>query len=238
MKWLALSLETFESLPDISFSIKKPLFAASIVLKYAKRSSVLHATAELRAKIPVKSPTYYVVEVTSPKQLINKTSSTFSFSRIEERDETGRSERVTTVEGSRLMIEKIALDAVREESKAKFFDVKNESPVPILAHLFVLPAFQATKDAHARIYAGYICVGQRIQAIRIERHAQHDDREDDVETYVGKIISVPYALKESEWQSLPWAAKTGFEFDWDVSKRTIIAARFHVPIFGQLEIRS
>ena len=73
---------------------------------------------------------------------------------------------------------------------------------------------------------------------RIERHARHEGQTDAVETYIGKTISVPHALNEGAWQKLPWTAKTGFEFDWDIEKRTIAAARFHVPIFGQLEIKN
>lgn len=227
MKWLTLSLENFESTPDISFSIKKPLLAASVVLRYENRTDALYASAEARAKVPLKSALHYIVEATSKRREFG----TFSFSRIEERDETGRQERVSTTEGSTLTIAKKG-----QEPRAT--EIRNESPVPILAHLFVLPAFQQSRESQTRTYAGHVAIGARLQAVRIERRPPRDKRIGAVETYELKFVSVLHAVNEEAWLALPWDAKSGYEFDWDIAGRSIAAARFRLPIFGELEIRS
>ncbi len=239
LKWLALSPETFEKPSDISFSIEKPLFAASVVLNYLKTDGALHATAVLRAKIPIKGRLHYVIETQSEKRLTD--DSTFTFSRIEERDEAARNERVSTTDGAKLTIAKISSPTaknLRGSESVKSYEILNDSPAPLLAPLLVLPALQGSHDSGVALYAGHVSIGSRTQALRLERKASAGGEKNRIETYEGRLISVPHALSEDAWLALPWTSKKAFEFDWDVEKRTVLAARLRIPIIGSLEIRA
>lgn len=226
MKWLELSTHDFEPIPDIQFSFKKPLFAASVVLKYAKHGHGLHATAEVIAKIPIKGTLHYLIEAQSAR--IH--GEVFSFSVVKESDVTGGNLREIHAKGSTLSIKKSSHAGAVKES----IDIINISPVSILAHLFVLPAFRRARSSHTQIYAGHLVIGAKVQALRLERVSHAGE----IESYEGKFIHVPHAMTEHEWHKLPWSAKKGFEFDWNVEHGSIIAARFHVPIIGKIEIKT
>ncbi len=230
MKWLELSLEKFEPIPDISFAVKKSLFAASVVLKYSRAvgSSSIEATAEAQTRIPIKGELKYRVQAVFMQPQSAK--DIFSFSTVIERDVTAGSSRKIEAQGSALKITKSRVDGASE----KQIEIQSDSPVPILAHLFILPAFQQSRDETTDLYGAYISVGANIQAVRLQRIGKSAD----VETYVGKFMTVPRALDTAGWSALPWDSKKSFEFDWVVGQKTIGAARVTVPFFGQLEIKN
>jgi hypothetical protein len=241
VKWLEFSSDDFESIPDIQFSWKKPLIAASVVLKYEKTAAGLQSTAEVKAKIPIKGLFHYLIEARSAKSSAPRSGAgkrsngesandTFSFSDLKESDLSGGNRRETHAKGSTLSIKKSSPAGVVNES----VELINDSTSPILAPLFVLPAFRQTHDSRTSIYAGHIVVGAKIQALRIEKISHSGE----TESYEGKLISVLRALSEHEWGALPWESKKGFGFDWDLKNQTVSAARFSVPIFGQIEIKS
>lgn len=234
MNWLELSVEKFEPIPDISFSIKKPLFAASIVLTYSRAvgAQTITASSIATAKIPIKGALRFVVDVESAE------GPTFAFSNVSERDEVGGHAREIRANGSTLVMEKSGATAPTTKK------IQNDSPVPILAHLLILPAFQQSRTDQDKIYAGHIVVGTQVQAVRLERTSATADilgrtkYDFHVETYEGKFMSVAHALGADDFGNLPWESKKAFEFDWDVARKTITAARFSIPIFGKLEIKN
>ena len=231
MKWLTLSSEKFEPISDIQFSFKKPLFAASVILRFTQShghgvAGKIHAFASLKARIPLKGPLEYEIEALS-----SNAERLFGFSFIRENDVSGESSRETHVRG-----ETVEIDGVK-------VDVINDSPAPILAHVLTLPAFAQSHLKDEGLYGAHLMVGRRIQALRLERKrpAAHGSaptsRPSSLETYEGKLIKVPRALDEKSFNTLPWANRKGFEFDWDVDTKRIVAARFTVPIFGTIEIK-
>jgi hypothetical protein len=127
----------------------------------------------------------------------------------------------------------IAADEWLEIDGAKL-EVLNDSPVPILAHVLALPAFAQTHSADESVYAAHLMVGRRVQAMRLERKGPPTD---EIETYVGKLMTVGSAMSEKDFAALPWARHKGFEFDWNTTTKQLVAARFTVPIFGTLEIK-
>ncbi len=225
MKWLELSTDAFEPIPDIRFSWKKPLFAASVVLKYTKRAHGIHATAETIAKIPIKGSLHYLVEAQSAPL-----GEIFAFSLVKESDLGAGSYRKIHAKGTTLSIESSSDDGDTKET----VDISNLSPAPILAHVFILPAFQQTRDSRTHIYAGHVAVGAKDQALRIEKVSHLGE----IESYEAKLMNVEYALTEHEWHKLPWKSKKGFGFNWHVENRTVTSASFHVPIIGQIEIKA
>jgi hypothetical protein len=183
VKWLKLSVEEFEPIPNLQFSLKKPLLAASVILTYTQVTRrELSAHLEARAKIPFRDEFLYVADASTAKPTAAVSTAT----------------------------------------------------APVLDHLFSVPAFAQTRDSQTSLYAGYIAVGEKTQALRIERKSA--TTEVGIETYEGKLIHVTEALSEPEWAQLPWSSKKSFEFDWSVQSRTIVAARFAVPLVGKIEI--
>jgi hypothetical protein len=243
VKWLTLSLEKFEPIPDIQFSFKKPLFAASVVLKFTQthghlseadtrsathidaRGEVL-AFASLEARVPLKGLLHYTVEALS-----SRAGRVFGFSFIRESDVTGGSSREThvrTTDGR----ETLDVDGAK-------VDVINESPAPLLAHVLTLPAFVQTHSVEETLYGAHLMMGRRVQALRLERKGRaRSQNTHAVETYEGKLMTIAHALGEKEFEALPWATRKGFEFDWNAETKQIVAARFSVPIFGMIEIKA
>ncbi len=232
MKWLTLSSAKFEPIPDIQFSFKKPLFAASVVLRYSREgSSAVRGFVSLDARIPLKGPLGYQIEALSGAGRV------FGFEFIRESDVVGGSARESRVMHAGSDAEWLEVDGAR-------VDIVNESPAPIMAHVLALPAFAQTHTTDEALYAGHIMVGRKVQALRLMRigpaadalaRTKYDFR---VETYEGRLISVPRALDEEAFQQLAWGQRTPFEFDWDVEQRKVVAARFQVPIFGKFEIKA
>ena len=267
MKWLTLSPDKFEPIPDIQFSLKKPLFAASVLLRYTQvpaqdgdaRNEVLSYTS-LEAQIPIKGPMHYTVE-----SLSSRAGRNFGFTFVREGDVAGGTVRETHVRGiarelpagdaapvveaaptrSKKYVSPAAAIAADEwlEIDGAKLEVLNESPVPILAHVLALPAFAQTHSTDESVYAAHLMVGRRVQAMRLERKgpaAEALARTKDaffIETYVGKLMTVGGAMSEKDFNALPWGRHKGFEFDWNVETKQLVAARFTVPIFGTIEIK-
>lgn len=250
MKWLTLSPEKFEPIPDIQFSFRKPLFAASVVLRFTQshghqpavdtRSAThvdapgeVRAFASLTARVPLRGPLQYEVEALSSSALRS-----FGFSFIRESDVSAGRTRETHV--------RVVVDGVNARSSQTEVlevdgvkvDVINDSPVPILAHVLALPAFAQSRLGDETLYGAHVMVGRRVQALRLERMVPSSAKaSSSVETYEGKLMGVPRALGEQEFAALSWDARKGFEFDWSVETKQITAARFTVPIFGTIEIK-
>lgn len=233
MKWLTLFPERFEPIPDIQFSFRKPLFAASVVLRFtqshghqpavgarlathADAPGEVHAFASLEARIPLRGPLQYEIEALSSSDM-----RLFGFSFIRENDVSARRSRETRVHAEALDVDGVMVDVI------------NDSPAPILAHVLALPAFAQSYSADEALYGAHIMVGRRVQALRLERVGSSSS----IETYEGKLMSVPRALDERAFAALSWATRRGFEFDWNVGTKQITAARFTVPIFGTFEIK-
>lgn len=204
MKWLKLS--SFEPIPDIQFSLKKPLFAASVVLHYSPQ----HSRASLEARVPLKGRIAYSIDVTAAAPAAgSRGGHGFAFSRISERDDVKNVERVT---------------------HPSDFAFEVPANAQVLAHVQALPAFLASRDARTRTYGGWIAVGRKLQALRIDHMGGP--------TYAGRLIHVPEPLSETAWKALPWESKRAFEFDWSDERQTLAAARMQLPLIGKLEIRA
>ena len=229
MKWLTLSSEKFEPIPKIEFSFKKPLFAASVVLDYSRKAGPLVAHAELRARIPLKGDVHYSVDVVG-----RDLGHLFAFARVSERDELTTLGREFVSEKTSYVIRTVGNHEARPGKAEQVVNVVNESPAQLLAHLQTLPAFQ---QAHARdesLYGGYIAIGARIEALRIERVGDATA----VENYEVRTMRVPRMLNEKQWSSLAWETRTAYGFKFDVAKKTLTAASFNLPIIGKIEIKA
>lgn len=238
MKWLKFSSEEFEPIPDIQVSIKKPLFAASFVLRFtqthghaskaeaSEERGAVRGFAELQARIPLRGPLHYSIEaLSSPRPR-------YAFSFVRESDERSGRTRETQVRGDDLVVD------------GKAVEVTNHSGVPILTPLLVLPAFLQTHSSDEPLYGAHLLVGRRLQALRLERHGPSADkfaqtkRGPFTETYIGKLAPVSHVLEKAEWNALPWESRSSFEFDWNIETRKIEAARIHIPILGKIEIKT
>jgi len=235
VKWLELSSEKFEPIPDIQFSLKKPLFAASVVLSFSRlighTSGPLHAKAELRAQIPLKGPVYFNVEVVGRD---DRTS--IAFGKIWERDVSKNHGRYFESHVSNYTIKnssKLGPSDEVSDSAEKSIEVVNESPARLLAHLQVFEAFRQSYVVGESLYGGYIALGSRLEALRFDRVSL----DSEAATFEVRSMRVSKMLNEREWNELRWHERKPFEIVYDSTAKTLTAARFHVPILGKIELK-
>jgi hypothetical protein len=264
LKWLTLTPQTFEPIPDTQFSLKKPLFAASVVLRFTPSETEVLAFTSLEARVPIKGLMHYTVEALSARAGRN-----FGFTYVRESDVSAGTTRETLVRGvardlppvgeapvavaptarpSKKYVAPVAAVAADEwlEIDGAKVEVVNESPVPILAHVLALPAFVQTHSVEddVRVYGAHLMVGRRVQALRLQRKGPaasalaRSKYTFFVETYEGKLMTVAQGLSEKDFEALPWATRKSFEFDYNVETKQLVAARFTIPIFGTIEIKA
>ncbi len=255
LKWLTLSplasdntsgavgAEKSELPNDITFTIKKPFFTASVVLSYhfeasppgasssdqSKPTTKLIAHTSLEAKIPVVGKIHFSIQASSIDLGLLSGTQDFAFESCCERDEAKGNYRKTLASGNALTLES-AKAGTRPEAKTRAIIVT--PPSPLLVHVLALPALLASRENDTEIYVAQLVNGLKIQALRLDRIAVSSAKE----TYRGRIVSVPSELTEDEFRALSWENATSFEFDFDLAKNTIGAARVKLPIVGQIEI--
>lgn len=231
MKWLKLSANAESSaataLPEnLKFEIKKPFFTASVVLAYELVGDSIKAKTKLLAKIPIYGKISYSIDAESKPQA----DPFFAFESVTERDDGKGNYRKVSTQGKTLTLETSDAGA---ESVVQLQALDIEPPAPLLVHLLALPALQQSREDGVDIYVAQLVNGAKIQALRLDRLSSNDE----IESYRGRTLSSPRPLSESEFRDLSWQKAKSFEFDFDLKKNTIAAARIHLPIVGRIEIK-
>lgn len=234
LRWLKLSAKaeslSAHQLPeDLKFEIKKPFFTASVELSFAvEGKSKITAHTKLIAKIPIYGTISYSIAAKS--HALPLANSFFAFESVIERDEgKGNYRQVTT----RKNLMELETSNAGTEPTVKSRELKQEPPAPLLVHLLALPALQQSREEGVDIYVAQLVNGAKFQALRLDRI----DSDGMKEAYRGRVLSLVSPLSEQEFRDLSWEKATSFEFDFDLQKNTIAAARVQLPIVGKIEIK-
>ena len=220
--WLTLNLDRLPENETLELLIKKPLFAASVVLGFVKNVDEGHLTvrAEIKAKIPLIGNKQ--IEVTSKTNFLSETC---GFSLYEER-QFGQAARSWSFHEENLEWKKEDEEVPRQSVA---LDPHSIPASHLLNSLLVLTALTSSAPVGEKVYASQLVVAGKLMALKFSRAAGST-----VLNILAKEVS--HALTSEEWSLVDWSGAHQVEGVWDVEEEVVTALKIRVPVLGLVEL--
>ena len=219
VRWLKFDFAQFAKDETFEYSVKKPLFAASIVLRTRKdlTKQNLIALAQVTAKIPFAG--HKEIEASSETAFDDASENLAGFDAYREKQVSRE---------ARQWLSRLDVVEVAKESQApKQYENKSER-LSLLNPLLMVKALAGLSLPLGTEAAAHFVVSSKVFGLKLTATADS--------TLIVYAKEVPGPLSDEQWLNTDWAAAYQIEVRRDLEAGTVTNFKVRVPVFGVLEL--